>query len=45
MVERGCGVVSAFDDDGNEVEFDGQGSLSEQVSDALELALSQAVTP
>lgn len=44
MVERHCGAVSVFDDDGNEVEFDGQGHLSEQLSDALELALSQAVT-
>lgn len=45
MVERHCGAVSLFDDDGNEVEFDGQGPLSEQVSDALALALSQEVTP
>ena len=45
MVERHCGAVSLFDDDGNEVEFDGQGPLSEQVSDALELALGHEVTP
>jgi hypothetical protein len=41
MVENGAGVVSVFDDDGNEVEFDGQGRLSEQVSDAIDLALGK----
>ncbi|MBM5458716.1 hypothetical protein H8F21_14200 [Pseudomonas sp. P66] len=40
VVERQCGGVEVFDEAGVEVEFDGQGSLSEQVSDAIELAIS-----
>jgi len=37
-VERGSGWVDVFDDDGAKVEFDGEGSFANRVSDAIELA-------
>ncbi|HFL7937816.1 hypothetical protein IYR97_23710 (plasmid) [Pseudomonas fulva] len=39
-VEHGGGGVEVIDDAGNDVEFVGAGGMSEDVSDALELAIS-----
>lgn len=40
VVEHGGGGVEVIDDAGNDVEFVGAGDMSEDVSDALELAIS-----
>ena len=40
VVEHHAGWIDVFDDGGNKVMFDGEGHLAEQVSDAIDLALT-----
>ncbi|MBI6727695.1 hypothetical protein YA0032_05970 [Pseudomonas amygdali] len=40
VVERHAGWIDVFDDGGNKVIFDGEGHLADQVSDAIDLALT-----
>lgn len=40
VVEHHAGWIDVFDDGGNKVMFDGEGHLGEQVSDAIDLALT-----
>ncbi|MFA0969585.1 hypothetical protein [Pseudomonas amygdali] len=40
VVEHHAGWIDVFDDGGNKVMFDGEGHLADQVSDAIDLALT-----